>query len=163
MAYAVLTEATLTNEVSTAVLAGIHLSAGAQLSAVLTKARLTTAATAVTVNAGLDAASDPFEWVPLSATIGGSPDSVAWTLVSATNSATATPLTPSSAATGYWAPPTVNGTVLRWRCTATKSGVPVSDDVVHTITNHAGPWLVTGSNYLTLAGRRGIKISALNA
>lgn len=155
MAKLFLADVALVGSTSTLFMSYANMIAGQRQSLFLAEAKIVDPLTVLGVDAGPAITSDPFELITLSANVTGSPDGGGWTLESATNGAVPV-LIGSGPTVTYWAPPRVNGTVLTWRYTATKTAnLPVSDTVVHTILNHGGPWFETPS------GRIGVKISAV--
>lgn len=119
------------------------------LSSTLTRVIGMTAGT-LGVDAGAPLTTDAFDSVTLAAAITGTPTSILWELLNSDNprvtAANCVPDDPTAVTTFYWAPPTVNGVKLTWRVTASIPGQPsASDTVVHTIRNHAGPWIPLGS------------------
>lgn len=151
-----LTGASLSEDSTTFQLTGATLVVGSTVSFALTGASIDPTGALNSVEAGNNITVDPFSRMQLSAIVNGTPDTVTWSLVSATNGAVPL-LIGTGASVIYYAPATVNGTVLVWQVTAVKAGQPnVTDTVTHTIRNHAGPWFVIGAGVY-----RPVQISAL--
>lgn len=151
MAYSTLTDVGIFGDQRGSVLTAARLASGVSVSSRLTEARIITSGS-ITVEAGVFGTFDPFERVPLSASVSGSPDSVLWELIASTNTAGVPvggilPTSSTSVTTNYQATPTINGATLTWRVTAFKSGqASVSDTVQHYLRPHAGPWVPTALN-----------------
>lgn len=152
MVYSTLTDIQIAGQTSYSILTDARITSGSPVYSILTGAHMTDAGGSLTVDAGGVQTVDPFVVVALSATVGGSPDSVLWELIGSNNLVGIPiggilPADATAAQTTYLATPTFNGATLTWRITATKAGqASVSDTVQHRIRPHAGPWVQIGAN-----------------